>query len=98
MSYVAERMLPAYRSALDQALLDAAQQLPAGRWRRALLQLRRRTGGDTARTRLASLERLALLAETRGWIDAGEAIVLRKLAYRVALLEERAERAGLEQG
>jgi hypothetical protein len=90
MSNVAERMLPAYRSALDRALLDAAAQLPDGRWRRALLRLRRRTGGEGARARLASLERLALLAETRGWIDAGEAIVLRKLAYRVAILEERA--------
>jgi hypothetical protein len=92
MSFVAERMLPAYRSALDQALLDAARQLPAGSWRRALLRLRRRSGSDTARARLASLQRLALLAETRGWIGAGEAIVLRKLAYRVAILEERSAR------
>jgi len=90
MNHVAERMLPAYRSALDQALTDAAGQLPEGPWRRALLRLRRRTGGESARARLASLERLALLAETRGWIGAGEAIVLRKLAYRVAILEERA--------
>lgn len=89
MTLVAERILPAYRSALDQALLDAASQLPQGRWRRALLQLRRRTGADTARARLASLERLALLAESRGWIGTGEAIVLRKLAFRVAILEER---------
>ena len=90
MSHVADRMLPAYRSALDQALLDAARQLPPGRWRRALLRLRRRAGSERARARLASLERLALLAETRGWISAGEAIVLRKLAFRVAILEERA--------
>jgi hypothetical protein len=89
MSVIAERVLPAYQSALDRALLDAARQLPPGRWRRALLRLRRRGGSDTARARLVSLERLALLAETRGWISTAEAIVLRKLAYRVAILEER---------
>ncbi len=98
MTYVAERMLPAYRSALDQALLDAASQLPEGRWRRALLRLRRRSGSESARARLASLERLALLCETRGWIGVGEAIVLRKLAYRVAILEERAGGTRLEGG
>ncbi len=89
VTIVAERVLPAYRAALDQALLDAARQLPEGRWRRALLQLRRRTGAGTARTRLTTLERLALLAEAQGWLGAGEAIVLRKLAYKVAVLEER---------
>jgi hypothetical protein len=92
MTIVAERLLPAYRSALDQALVDAAEQLPEGPWRKALLQLRRRTGSEGARDRLASLERLAQLAEARGWLGAGEAIVLRKLAYRVAVLEEHAGR------
>ncbi len=89
MSIVAERVLPAYRAALDRALLEAATQLPEGRWRRALLQLRRRSGSGTARSRLTTLERLALLAESQGWLGAGEAIVLRKLAYKVAVLEER---------
>jgi hypothetical protein len=92
MTIVAERLLPAYRSALDQALVDAAEQLPQGRWRKALLRLRRRTGAEGARKRLAALERLAQLAESRGWLCAGEAIVLRKLAYRVAVLEERSGR------
>jgi len=90
MSTVAERILPAYRSALDQALLDAARQLPPGRWRRALLRLRRRTGHGTGRARLAALQRLALVGEAEGWLDTEEAIVLRKLAYKVAILEERA--------
>lgn len=89
MTIVAERVLPAYRAALDQALLDAARQLPEGRWRRALLQLRRRTGSASAQERLAALGRLTLLAEAQGWLGVGEAIVLRKLAYKVAVLEER---------
>jgi N-acyl-D-aspartate/D-glutamate deacylase len=92
MTIVAERLLPAYRSALDQALVDAAAQLPEGPWRKTLLQLRRRTGAEGARDRLAALERLAQLAESRGWLGAGEAIVLRKLAYRVAVLEEHTGR------
>jgi hypothetical protein len=90
MSAVAERILPAYRSALDQALLDAARQLPPGRWRRALLRLRRRTAHGTGRARLAALQRLALVGEAEGWLGTEEAIVLRKLAYKVAILEERA--------
>lgn len=89
MTIVAERVLPAYRAALDQALLDAARQLPEGRWRRALLQLRRRTGSERAQERLAALRRLTVLAEVQGWIGVGEAMVLRKLAYKVAVLEER---------
>lgn len=93
MSIVAERVLPAYRAALDRALVDAAARLPEGRWRRALLQLRRRPGGR-ARARLATLERLALLAEAQGWLGAGEAIVLRKLAFKVAVLEEREQGVG----
>lgn len=94
MSIVAERVLPAYRAALDRALVDAAARLPEGRWRRALLQLRRHPGGGRARARLATLERLALLAEAQGWLGAGEAIVLRKLAFKVAVLEEREQGVG----
>lgn len=89
MTLVAERILPAYQSALNSALLEAAGKMPEGPWRKALLQLQRRSGSEDARERLASLERLALLAESRGWIDSAEAIVLRKLAFRVAVLEER---------
>lgn len=90
MRFVAERILPAYVAALDQALADAAARLPMGRWRRALLRLRRRAGRGSARERLASLQRLALVGEAQGWLSVEEAIVLRKLAYRVAVLEERA--------
>lgn len=89
MRFVAERILPAYVLALDQALAEAASRLPAGRWRKALLRLRRRAGQPSARARLESLQRLALVGESQGWLTVEDAIVLRKLAYRVALLEER---------
>lgn len=94
MNLVAERILPAYQSALVHALEDAARKMPDPKWRRVLLRLTRRSGTEGARERLTSLERVALLAESRGWIGAGEAIVLRKLAYRVAVLEERSGRPG----
>ncbi len=93
MNMVAERILPAYQSALINALEDAAAKMPDPKWRKVLLQLTRRSRSDDARERLASLERVAILAETRGWIGPAEAIVLRKLAFRVAVLEERSRRS-----
>jgi hypothetical protein len=88
MQFVAERILPAYVAALDRALEDAARHLPPGRWRRILLRLRRRTGRASARARLATLQHLAQIGEAQGWLSVDEAIILRKLAYRVAVLEE----------
>lgn len=41
------------------------------------------------RIRLDALHRLAVVAEDHGWLDAGEAIVLRKLAFRVAFYLRR---------
>jgi hypothetical protein len=41
--------------------------------------------------RLDALHRLAVVAEDEGWLDAGEAIVLRKLAFRVAFYLRRRE-------
>ncbi len=45
----------------------------------------------TAQVRLDALHRLAVVAEDEGWLDAGEAIVLRKLAFRVAFYLRRRE-------
>jgi len=42
-----------------------------------------------ARIRVEALHRLAVVAEDQGWLDAGEAIVLRKLAFRVAFYLRR---------
>jgi len=39
--------------------------------------------------RVDALHRLAIVAEDRGWLDAGEAILLRKLAFRVAFYLRR---------
>ncbi len=49
-------------------------------------RLTRAPGG---RVRLDALHRLAVVAEDEGWLDAGEAIVLRKLAFRVAFYLRR---------
>lgn len=38
---------------------------------------------------LQSLHRIAVVAEDEGWLDPGEAIVLRKLAFRVAFYLRR---------
>ena len=45
--------------------------------------------GQEGRVRLDALHRLAVVAEDEGWLDAGEAIVLRKLAFRVAFYLRR---------
>jgi hypothetical protein len=90
MRFVADRILPSYVAALDRALEDAARHLPHGRWRQVLLRLRHRSRRDSARSRLATLQRLAQIGEAQGWLSVDEAIVLRRLAYRVAVLEERA--------
>ena len=105
MRFVAERILPAYLDALDQALQAALARLPAGSIRTTLLRLRRRGGRDGAWERFGALHRLAILGEAQGWLRAEEAIVIRKLAYRVAFLTMRAEapqrsprRAPLDEG
>ena len=105
MRFVAERILPAYLDALDQALEAALARLPAGSIRTTLLRLRRRGGRDGAWERFGALHRLAILGEAQGWLRAEEAIVIRKLAYRVAFLTMRAEapqrsprRAPLDEG
>ena len=46
-------------------------------------------GDRDGRVRLDALHRLAVVAEDEGWLDAGEAIVLRKLAFRVAFYLRR---------
>jgi len=42
-----------------------------------------------ARVRVDALHRLAVVAEDEGWLDAGEAIMLRRLAFRVAFYLRR---------
>ena len=90
MQFVAERILPAYLDALDRALEDALARLPEGALRATLMRLRRRGGREGAWDRFGALHRLAILGEAQGWLRAEEAIVIRKLAYRVAFLTMRA--------
>jgi hypothetical protein len=92
MRFVAERILPAYLSALEQALDDAVSRLPEGTLRASLLRLRRRASRDEAQFRFQALHRLAILGEAQGWLAAEEVIVIRKLAYRVAFLARRMTR------
>ncbi|HXG45534.1 MAG TPA: hypothetical protein VNJ71_12350 [Gemmatimonadales bacterium] len=95
MRFVAERILPAYLAALSQALTDAADRLPPGRLRRALVRLRRRLGaGGKPQARFAALERLVLIGEAQGWLTVEEAVILRKLGYRIQFLEQWARRPG----
>jgi hypothetical protein len=95
MHFVAERILPAYLAALSQALTDTANRLPPGRLRRALVRLRRRLGtGGKPQARFAALERLVLIGEAQGWLTVEEAVILRKLGYRIHFLEQRARRPG----
>jgi hypothetical protein len=94
MRFVAERILPAYLAALDRALDDALARIPDGSLRTTLLRLRRRSGREAAWERFNALHRLAILGEAQGWLRADEAIVIRKLAYRVAFLASRARVAG----
>ena len=98
MRFVAERVLPAYLQALEQALDAAVGRLPAGRVRWALLRLRRRLDTDGGRLRFGALHRLATIAEIHGWLEPEEAIVIQKLAYRVAFYVARAEGVGKGDG
>jgi hypothetical protein len=97
MQFVAERILPAYLDALDRALEDALARLPEGALRATLMRLRRRGGREGAWDRFGALHRLAILGEAQGWLRPDEAIVIRKLAYRVAFLTMRAGARGSHQ-
>jgi len=89
MRFVAERILPVYLNALERALDDAVARLPEGSLRGALLRLRRRATRDVTWARCESLHRLAIIGEAQGWLATEEAIVIRKLAYRVGFLTRR---------
>jgi hypothetical protein len=91
MHFVAERVLPAYVLALGQALDDAIDRLPGGSLRTALSRLRRRLGQRRTPLRLNALHRLATIGEIEGWIEPEEAIVIRKLAYRVEFYARRSQ-------
>ena len=54
-------------------------------------RLARAPGPRETRVRVDALHRLAVVAEVEGWLDTGEAIVLRKLAFRVAFYLRRRE-------
>lgn len=51
----------------------------------------RAPGYRETRVRVDALHRLAVVAEDQGWLNTGEAIVLRKLAFRVAFYLRRRE-------
>ncbi len=93
MRFVAERVLPAYLRALEDALDTAIRRLPVGHLRTILTRLRRRLGHHRTPFRLGALERLAIIGEIEGWLEPEEAIIIRKLAYRVAFFVRRAEEA-----
>ena len=97
MFFVAERVLPSYVAALERSLDEAVDHLPAGRLRIALIRLRRRLGRDRAHFRFGALSRLATIAEAHGWLRPEEAIVIEKLAYRVAFYARRAGQEGDER-
>ncbi len=54
-------------------------------------RLTQAAGVRGTRVRVDALHRLAVVAEDQGWLDTGEAIVLRKLAFRVAFYLRRRE-------
>ncbi len=62
-------------------------------WLAAMRRLRESLGGDPSPAelirhgvlqRVHGLHRLAILGEARGWLEPAEAIVLRRLAYRLS--------------
>ena len=99
MLYGVEGALRAYVEALIGELDRLAQQLDragprTSRHRLAIRLARvrdrlRRDGRSAPPARVDALHRLAAVAEDRGWLEAGEAILLRKLAFRVAFYLRR---------
>ncbi|MEE8061148.1 MAG: hypothetical protein V3T16_04940 [Gemmatimonadales bacterium] len=73
---------------LDRAGRDTGRHGLAARLARVRDRLRR-DGGSAPPARVDALHRLAVVAEDRGWLEAGEAILLRKLAFRVAFYLRR---------
>ncbi len=73
---------------LDRAGRDTGRRGLAARLARVRDRLRR-DGGSAPPARVDALHRLAVVAEDRGWLEAGEAILLRKLAFRVAFYLRR---------
>ena len=99
MLYGVEQAMREYVEALVGELDRVAQQLDrtgCGTDRRLLAtRLTRvrnrleREGKSAPPARVDALHRLAIVAEDRGWLEAGEAILLRKLAFRVAFYLRR---------
>ena len=94
MRFVAEAILPSYLEALEKALDDAFERLPPGAPKELVARLRRRLGKPETAPRFESLHRLATLGEAQGWLSTGEAITIRKLAYRCSFYLRRSEELG----
>jgi len=89
MGRVSLRLLDGHLAALAEAMDEAIATVPAGRLRVTLLRLRRRLNRGTCLVRLSRLRSLAVLAETQGWLEPRQVIVLCHLAYRVRFLALR---------
>lgn len=88
MRFVRDRVVPSYVADLEASLRAILPKLPARRYRRLVRLLAR----PLEPRRLNALHGFANLAEAEGWLDPGEAITIRKLAYRVSFYLRRAER------
>ncbi len=100
MRFVADAILPGYFQALREALDDLLARLPRSRPRRLLRRVRARLRDGRRRYAFGALHRLVTVGEGQGWLSPGDAIRIRKLAYRCALYLRKAEetdrRGGLE--
>ena len=87
MRFVRDWVLPRYVADLEASLRAILPRLPRRRHRR----LARLLAPPLEVRRLNALHGFANLAEAEGWLDPGEAITIRKLAYRVSFYLRRAE-------
>ena len=90
MRFVWDWVLPRYVAELEASLRTILPRLPTRRHRRLVRLLAR----PLESRRLNALHGFANLAEAEGWLDPGEAITIRKLAYRVSFYLRRAEQDG----
>jgi len=90
MRFVTEWVLPRHAADLEACLEAVLPKLPVRR--RGPVQ--RTLSRPLESCRLNALHAFANLAEAEGWLDAAEAITIRKLAYRVSFYLRRAESHG----
>jgi hypothetical protein len=90
-----EEALHAYVEALTGELDRLATRLarrPTHGLARALRSVQNALHAErpaASRHRIQALHRLAMVAEDQGWLDPGEVLVVRKLAYRIAFYLRR---------